>query len=52
MPSTCGKVTPNTVNTPLATKYWPMAMAFSLIYSGAAPGHRQVGDVVAQAAGP
>ena len=32
-----GQVTPNTVYTPEATKYWPMAMAFSLIHSGAAP---------------
>ena len=32
-----GHVTPNTVNTPDATKYCPMEIAFSLIHSGAAP---------------
>ena len=32
-----GNLTPNTVNTPDATKYCPIEMAFSLIHSGAAP---------------
>ena len=37
VPWTIGNVAPNTVNTPEATKYWPMQIAFSLIHSGAAP---------------